>query len=462
MKFLHPDSIAGRTMIVLLVGLTLSHIASMALLSTDRHDAMISAGERLCADRVAVIARMLDRATPGERSRLIADLGSPTLTVAVAAMPAVAADHHDEDELSMVGEAFGQYFAPVGHPRLHVVHRTVAGPQRPLWSTIVNGFPRDRAMEVSFRLTDGSWANFDIAMAGAATLWSPHIVASTLVMMIAIVVLGAWAAGWIGRPLAAFAKAADRLGRDVAAPPLAEGGPREVRHAVAAFNEMQGRIRRFVEDRTRLLAAISHDLRSPITRLRLRTELLAEGEPRQRMLADLDEMEAMVASTLDFARVEAADEPNQSIDLAATLQTICDNASDMGLPSAYAWEGRLVCACRPVALKRALANLVENGARYGGQADVSTLCRNGAIVVIIEDAGPGIAAAEMEKVFAPFYRLEGSRNRRTGGVGLGMTVARTIIRAHGGDISLENRPEGGLRVIVILPQDAAPADGGAA
>jgi signal transduction histidine kinase len=310
-------------------------------------------------------------------------------------------------------------------------------------------------MAVAFQLSDGSWVNFDMAMAQGAALWSRHTVVSTLAMMLAIVVIGAWATGWVGRPLAAFAKAADRLGRDVAAPPLSGGGPREVREAVAAFNEMQSRIRRFVEDRTRLLAAISHDLRSPITRLRLRTELLTEADGRERMLADLDEMEVMVASTLDFARADAADEPTQAIDLAALLETVCDNASDLGLLARHAWDGRLVCACRPAALKRALANLVENAARYGGEARVTSRRRGGNIEVVIDDDGPGIPETEHEAVFSPFIRLESSRNRKTGGIGLGMTVARTIVRAHGGDIRLQNRPEGGLHLTVVLPQ-AAP------
>jgi signal transduction histidine kinase len=274
-------------------------------------------------------------------------------------------------------------------------------------------------------------------------------------MVVAIVVLGAWVAGWVGRPLAAFAMAADRLGRDVNAPPLPEGGPSEIRFAVTAFNRMQGRIRRFVEDRTRMLAAISHDLRSPITRMRLRAEMLADGEPRERMLADLGEMETMVSSSLDFARSEANDESTQVVDLAATIGTICDNAADIGLAANFEWAGRLACTCRPAALKRALTNLVENAARYGGRASVHAGRVGSDIEIVIEDDGPGIPEADFEKVFKPFFRLEGSRNRNTGGIGLGLTVARTIVRAHGGDIRLENRQTGGLRVSVLIPQGQA-------
>jgi len=455
MRAIIPDSIAARTMIVLLVGLTLSHIASTWVLSNDRHDAVFEASERLCADRVAVMARLIDKTSAEHRAQVIADLSSSLLAVSLANHPKVGEDHHDSDELPRIQAAMRPYFGEVEHRRLHVARQRANSSSGPsgIRHRLLNGFPEDQVMEVSFQLSDGGWVNFDLAMARAATLWSPHVILSTLAMAVAVLVFGAWATGWIARPLAAFAGAADRLGRDVAAPPLPEDGPREVRRAVAAFNEMQGRIRRFVEDRTQMLAAISHDLRSPITRLRLRTEVLPEGEGRDRMLADLDEMAAMVASTLDFARQDAADEPSQAIDLAATLQSICDNAADMGLAAEFDWPGRLVCSCRPLAIKRALANLVENGCRFGGHVAVRAAHHGPGIDVVIEDQGPGIPEAEMDRVFAPFFRLEGSRNRKTGGTGLGLSVARTIIRAHGGNIRLENRAEGGLRVIVSLPQD---------
>jgi signal transduction histidine kinase len=457
MRSLLPDSIAGRTLIVLLVGLTLSHIASTAVLTADRHDSALATGGAVCADRIAASAAMIDKAPPSDRPDLVQALAGSQLSILLTDRPEVGDRHSDGEELALMQGALGPLFGPVEHARLHVVHRLLASSAHGGWlHRLLNGFPRDQVMEVSFRLTDGSWANFSLAMAGAATLWSPHTVGSTLVMMVAIVLFGGLASGWISRPLATFAAAADRLGRDVHAPPLPEDGPREVRRAVTAFNEMQARIRSFVEDRTQMLAAISHDLRSPITRLRLRTEMLPEQEPRERMLADLDEMEAMVASTLTFARGEATDEPSQAIDLAATLQAICDNATDLGLDAEFEWPGRLVCTCRPLALKRALANLIENGARYGDKVSVSARHHGDAIEVVIDDRGNGIPEAEMAKVFSPFYRIEGSRNRKTGGIGLGLTVARTIIRSHGGDVLLSNRPEGGLRVTVSIPQEGRP------
>ncbi|CAA7625630.1 putative two-component sensor histidine-kinase (Modular protein), classical system [Candidatus Terasakiella magnetica] len=449
-----PDSIAGRTLLVLVVGLMLSHMASTAILSTDRHQAITSTSDDLSADRVAVFARLLDQSPVEERERLARSLGSPLLTVTLGQKPTISAAHQDEVGTITLYQALEPYFGPLDHHRLHITrHQHGPEAEHSLWWRLMNGFPDDQSLFVAIRLNDGTWATFDLTMPRPATLWAPHSVLSALVMVAAILFFGRWAAGWVSAPLATFARAADRLGRNVQAPPLSEEGPREVRQAVAAFNEMQSRVRRFVDDRTRMLAAISHDLRSPITRLRLRAELLPQGEASGRMLADLSEMEAMVTSTLEFAREESVTEPSQAIDLAATIEAICDNASDMGLPAEFDWPGRLICICRPLAMKRALANVVENAARYGARAVVHARHVSHNIVITVDDNGPGIPETEMGKVFTPFYRLEGSRNRKTGGIGLGLTVVRTIVRAHGGDIRLENRAEGGLRVTITLPQE---------
>ncbi|MGE5517635.1 MAG: ATP-binding protein [Bacteroidota bacterium] len=451
MKRVLPDSIAGRTMVVLVVGLTLSHVLSTAVYSTDRQNAVFETSERQFADRVAAATRLLERSGTDERRTLVEVLDSPLLGVSLSPEPAVAHDHADGPERTAVQAALGPAFGPLGPERLRVADRH-AGTEWNAVMGLVHNMPENRIVQASVRLGDGTWANFALTLVRPSSLLSHRAILSTLIMALGVVLFSVWATRWIGQPLATFARAADRLGRDVNAAPLPPDGPREVRSAAAAFNQMQDRIRRFVEDRTRMLAAISHDLRSPITRLQLRAEMLPDGEARTRMLADLADMADMVSSTLEFARGEGSDEAVQAIDLAATLGAICDNASDIGLAAEYEWSGRLVCACRPLALKRALTNLVENAARYGGVARVRTTQHGRDIRVVIEDDGPGIPPESMEKVFTPFYRLEQSRNRKTGGMGLGMTVARTIVRAHGGDITLENMPEGGLRVIATLPQ----------
>jgi signal transduction histidine kinase len=266
-----------------------------------------------------------------------------------------------------------------------------------------------------------------------------------------VVILSSIVVYHVVAPLRTFASAAQGLGMDVNSPPLLESGPREVRRATHAFNEMQRRIRRFVEDRTQMLAAISHDLRTPIMRLRLRAEVIDDEDERERALADLDDMERMIASTLSFAHDDAAVEARETVDLVALVQRVCDSIEDAGLPVEFEGEGRVAYACRPGALRRALSNLIENAARYGERARVELLADERRIVVRIDDDGPGIPEDQIESVFQPFRRLDASRSRETGGTGLGLTVARTIVRAHGGDVRLANRPEGGLRVEVSLP-----------
>jgi hypothetical protein len=257
-------------------------------------------------------------------------------------------------------------------------------------------------------------------------------------------------------PVRTLAAADEALGRDVNAPPLPEGGPSEVATAAAAFNTMAARIRRFVQDRTELLTAIGHDLRTPITRLKLRAEFVEDEEQRGKMLADLEELEAMVSATLAFGRDARTTEPVTALDLAELARTVLDEASDARPEAAerlsYDGPPHLAVRGRPLALKRALANLVANAVVYGGRASVRlTPPVDGTVVIEVEDDGPGIVPAELERVFEPFHRLEPSRSRETGGVGLGLPIARNILRAHGGDVMLANRPTGGLKAMITLP-----------
>lgn len=252
-------------------------------------------------------------------------------------------------------------------------------------------------------------------------------------------------------PVGQFALAADRFGTDVNAPPLPEAGSPEVRRAIRAFNRMQERLRRYVDDRTMMMAAISHDLRTALTRLKLRAEFIDDNEQRAKAVNDLDEMQLMIESTLAFARDEAVQEKRSRVDLAALLQSLCADYSDSGRNVRYQGPDRAVFEGRPVALRRAFANLIDNAVRYGDEALVTLAAENGACVVRVEDRGPGIPLALREQVFAPFYRIESSRSRETGGMGLGLAVVRSVVRGHGGDITLGDREGGGLVVRVVLP-----------
>jgi signal transduction histidine kinase len=286
---------------------------------------------------------------------------------------------------------------------------------------------------------------------------SPGFATAFIVMTILGAIMIIWAVRTLLAPVKTLAEAAEALGRDVTnAKPLPETGPIEIVTAAIAFNTMASRVKRFVNDRTFLLTAIGHDLRTPITRLKLRAEYMEDDEQRTKMLADLDEMEAMVAATLAFGRDATSKESVARIDLASLLRTILDEAAD-GHPDhaddlRYEGPEHLAIRARPLALKRALVNIVGNALKYGDAARVTLhLPVKGMVRIEITDIGPGIPVEEMQRVFEPFQRLETSRNRETGGSGLGLSIARNILRAHGGDIALNNLPEGGLGVSVTLP-----------
>lgn len=264
--------------------------------------------------------------------------------------------------------------------------------------------------------------------------------------------LAVLAARRVGRPLQRLTESAERIGRGEDAPPVPEEGADDIRRTAVAFNRMQSRLRRFIKDRTRMIADISHDLRTPITLLRLQAEFVSDPETKGKMIATLDEMHAMTEATLAFAKEESSTESSRDIDIEALLESICDDLSALGLDVTYNASGRMPWFCRPDSLRRALRNVIENAVRYGDRARVRLELGDAALRIHVDDDGPGMAEEDFERVFSPFVRLEDSRNRETGGVGLGLSIARSIIHSHGGDIILKNRHEGGLRVTLDLPR----------
>jgi signal transduction histidine kinase len=312
--------------------------------------------------------------------------------------------------------------------------------------------PSRQKLAINVAQADGSWLAFIVSAETTSLRWALHMAFWILLTGGFILLFAIWAARRVAKPLTRFAEAADRLGVDVNAPPLPETGAAELRKASRAFNRMQDRLRRFVEDRTLMLAAISHDLRTGLTRLKLRSEFIADPEQQSKALADLDEMEAMLDATLAFARDDAAKERRRRFDLSALLQSLADEQTDQGAGASYEGPEHLHFEGRPTALKRALANLVSNAVKYGGVAEIALREVDEGLRITVSDRGPGIPEAARERVFAPFHRLETSRSRETGGTGLGLAVARSIVRRHGGDIALADRPGGGLVATVSLPR----------
>ena len=254
------------------------------------------------------------------------------------------------------------------------------------------------------------------------------------------------------RPLKLLAQAAKDLGNDINHPPLALTGSSEIRQASAAFNAMQARVRQYIFQRTQMLAAITHDLQTPLTRLRLRLEKVGDKELQERLVGDLSAMQEMVREGLDLARSMDTTETMQALDLDSLLDSVCADATDAGQQVQLAGRAGMAVNGRPMALRRCLVNVIDNAVKYGQRASVRVERVAGAARVRIRDAGPGIATAELARVFEPFYRVETSRSRESGGTGLGLTIARNIAEQHGGTIALANHPDGGLEVTLVLPE----------
>lgn len=439
-----PDSIAARTILVLLIGLTLSHVASMAVYYGDRATALTLLDRGHIAEHIVTITRLIDDAPVASRAQIIEAANRPTLQLTWSRRLPEAAGRSKDWRIVLMRDVLRDHMGGVGgHHHRTVVQYTDA--KLPEASPGAN-------LRVSVQLRDSTWLNFVVPASEPESFLSIRFVLSLTLMAAAVIAGAVWAARRLTAPLATFARAAQRLGVDVNAPFIPDSGPHEVRQAASAFNEMQRRIRRHISDRTQMLAAISHDLRTPITRLRLRAEFVEDAAQQTKMLHDLDEMEAMISSVLSFAQEDAAGEARERIDLAALIQSICDDMADADLPVRFEEHARLPFVGGRLALKRAFTNLIDNAVKYGKRARVRLALRGDRILVQIDDDGPGIPKGEREKVFAPFYRIERSRSRDTGGAGLGLAFTRTIIRAHSGDITLSNRPKGGLRVEVTLPR----------
>jgi len=366
--------------------------------SLNRHRA-----PQVLSSQIATVAGAVARASPSDRAALMTALADPSLRIEMRDTPTLAVNHGSErTDLVQNMIEFLLQSAPGG---VRVVTRPRVTEQRDI------RVPDDLVAEIA--TSDGKWI---VVTASSFTLKSglPMFLLSILVPFILLIaVISVWTARRLTRPISAFAAAAERFGASTEAIPLAESGPRELRAATRTFNQMQERLRRFISDRTLMVAAMSHDLKTPLTRLRLRAELIGDETQQGKMMADIDEMAVMIESTLAFAQDDAKREVPLLVDLGALVESACENAIDTGHDVDMSPARQMVLVtCRPVAISRAVTNLIDNAVKYGDAARVTLDCVAGRAVVTIDDDGPGIPESEREKVFAPFYRLEGSRNRR--------------------------------------------------
>lgn len=479
MKRFWMRSLTGQLIGLLLLALLLSQIVFFLLYRSERENMLRSVLRDEFLARVASVTRLLAtadaplhpeilRAASTTLSRYWLTAEPPIEPVAwqraardylLRALPAVplreGVERHAPEK-----EGF------VTNPRFQGTDLRVSS--KPAWETLgADSWPGGRPVRlltldgwngvgVAVPIREGLWLQTVYARPELITQSTTHYYVTFGLTAVLLLLVALLAARRVGRPLQRLTDAAERVGRGEEIEPLPEDGPGDIRRTTEAFNRMQERLRRFVADRTKMMAAISHDLRTPITSLRLRAEFIDDPEMKEKIIATLDEMQSMTEGALAFAREEATAEPTRTTDMDALLVSLCDDLGEMGWDVKFQDGGRVPWRGRPDALRRALRNVIENGVRYGERVRVRLASNDEALEIVVDDDGPGIPEPDFERVFAPFVRLESSRNRATGGVGLGLAIARTIVRAHGGDIVLANRNGGaaihGLSAAIRLPR----------
>lgn len=429
------DSLAARTAIVAVIGIVAVHAVSLwtyqHAMERERHAAHTA---RL-AEQLVSVKRALALVPPAERESVAHDLSGGAIDA-----------HWSEDAIA----APDRRQRPADQSLAKEVHALL--PELAPGDVVVGAGADPHLALASLRLPDGSWVNVRLFASPPQLDGSHGSVLSTSFMALGVLLLSLAIAAWLTRPLRSMAAAVSQARPDPPFAPLKEDGPNEVRELARAFNGMQARIAELIGRRTQALAAVSHDLRTPMTRLRFRAEDVADPDLREALVSDITEMEQMVEATLSYLRGEAADEPARAIDLVPMLETIANGARDQGHDASLDAPPSLVVTGRLIALKRAVTNLVDNAIAYGGCARLSLRDEEGQAVLTVCDEGPGISDDQLGVVVEPFVRLDSSRSRATGGVGLGLTIAQTAVLNHGGTLMLANRPGGGLVVTIRLPK----------
>lgn len=469
MKLL-PHSLFSRLVIVFIFGLIVAQGMSLAIVLHDRGEFLSRISGVQSVRRIADTVILFDTVNISERQRLVKLLSSPTMRISISpAAPSlsniVQPISSESAQSVFLNSILRRALGRDREIRLVVLQPTGVQPLNDgIWQPgmmhgrnqsagIANPQPstegRYRAgltssVLVQIQLDDGNWVSFDSQLQPESWTWPYRALLSALILLIAVVILAIIGVRWITRPLKQFSSAAIELGKNIDRPPLLEKGPLEVVQAARALNGMQTKLSRNLHDRTRILAAMSHDLKTPITRLRLRAELLDDEPIRSKFIRDLSELEDMVTDTLSFMRGLESTESLTRLDINALLESLQDDAKEAGQTIEIYGRATSPFLCRPQSLKRCLSNLIENAIKYGGVARVNVMQLADSLHIIVSDDGPGVPTEELERLFDPFYRLEASRNRDHGGTGLGLTIARSIAEQQGGTLILKNGVTQGL------------------
>jgi signal transduction histidine kinase len=468
---LWPRSLAGRLVLLLVAALAAAQFALVFVLRSQQDNIVEEMAHGQTLSQTVTLARLLTTYPANESETLATAFGSRESCARIATDPPsdrsmTTAEQHLADLLAIMlhGVKAGMpqvAIEPTGHhehpcggdsARPHGAGHTDGGGKRAGKPFLVDR-SRMAAVAMTVPLPDQRWLTVrtTVAVPGG---WSRATLLSFLLSSFAVAVVAIISVHTQTRSLRALADASDRLGRGETVAPLVAAGPSEVAAATRAFNTMQERLSLFIRDRLKLLAGISHDLRTPLTTLRLKAEFIEDEKVRDDIIATIDELTVISEATLAFTRAEATTEVTEAVDLhglvAEVTEAFCLNGADVVITP----FPPLIYACRPVALKRCFRNLIENAVRYGGNALVSAVTQRDAVTIAVEDDGPGVPPDQIEDAFQPFVRLEPSRSTETGGIGLGLAIARSIVKAHGGTLTLSNRLEGGLRAEIHLPHQA--------
>jgi signal transduction histidine kinase len=467
-----PRSLFGRLVLLLLTGLILTQLVSSFILLRDRGQVLYEAIRQNLILRTAGIVLLLDSQPAADRQRLVSLLSGPDLHIQLSEQPVAMPESGQDSRLAtnLVRYQLQKRLPPDTEVRVSLEGSVMQRPGPPMhrrrmmggmmeggrmsgpWAYMHGLHAMARLFHIQVRLQDGSWVSFEHGLSEQLFDWPLRLLLVLGVLLLGVILLSVIGVRSLIRPLRELRRAAEGLGKDIRQPPLTERGPTEVRETAKAFNTMQTRLKNYIEDRAGILAAVSHDLKTPLTRLRLRLDLIDDEELRSKSEKDLNDMESMVSATLDFMRGTETHEPSRPLDLMALLESIQDDAREAGKRVELREQQIAPYQGKPLALKRCLVNLVENAVRYAGQAEIEIRDGREAVEIRICDRGPGIPEAALQKVFDPFFRLENSRAQQTGGTGLGLGIARNIARAHGGDLVLHNRAEGGLCARLTLPR----------
>ena len=464
-----PQSLPSWILLILITGLLISQVATLSIVWHDRTENTEIVEFFRLNERAHTFAKVLSAAPAAQRRQLVIAFSNAANQMTLSNEPlvksAIAADDslaELEDVLVAQLQEFGVTDARIRRVSAEAVNGSAstsgveddpdAGLVERQLSDLGEDFSQSDGLAASIRLNDGQWLNFVTPITPVNPIVSAQSLLLFAVVAAFVVGMSIWATRRLTAPYRALEQAVKRIGEDVKSPPLPEVGSSEYKSAAHAVNSMQAKLRDYVTDREQLAAALAHDLRTPLTRIRLRLELLRSSPVRQSLTHDLDAIEDIARSVIDFASYEIVDEEPEKIDLWSLVDAVADKYPQISFETPA--SRNFVCRGRPIALRRCVTNLVDNAVTYGGRAEVKLEQRDKELVLTIRDEGPGIPQAKLDEVFQPFRRVETSRNRHTGGFGLGLTIARNVARRNGGDITLENDAAGGLRAELRIPRAA--------